>query len=513
MNPTASTIDRGRLEIKFGSFAVGTATMLADPSILPAVQDYRRRVSGQMMPLDKSAIRERIPAAEYHVSRKVDGEFTVLVVRGGEVFTINPGGTVRTGMPWQEEARKHLDLAGVNDAMIVGELYAETTDRRPRVHDVVTVARQPQSQADLDRLRFAVFDILSIDGQPLSQPFHETWTLIERWFGDGTLVHPVEAKWTKDSAAIAGLFEQWVEAQGAEGLVVRSDEAGAFKIKPRHTLDAVVVGFTESTEDRTGMLHDLLLALMRPDGTLHVLTRVGGGFSDDLRRQMLSDLKDMVVASEYAEVNSDHVAYQMVRPKWVVEISCLDIISQNTRGGTVNRMVLDFEPGPAATYKVVRRMPLATIISPQFLRLRDDKQAHPQDARVSQISERVEVPQIDADAREFALPKTSMLRREVYTKQLKGETMVRKFVLLKTNKETVSDEYPAYVIHYTDFSPNRKDPLSREVLISNSQEQVEKLYSVLKEEYVKKGWTAHSGVIATTPVPQPDPARDRSTSN
>jgi ATP dependent DNA ligase C terminal region/ATP dependent DNA ligase domain len=503
---TAQLVDRGRMEIKLGSFAVGSATMLADSSILPTVQDYRRRVSGQMMPLDKPGIRERIPTAEYHVSRKVDGEFTVLVYRNGEVFTINPGGTVRMGMPWQEEARKQLAAASVTEAMIVGELYVENTERRPRVHDVVTVARQPQSLTDLERLRFAVFDIASRDGKQVTEPFTETWQTIQRWFGDGTLVHPVEAKYLKDPSEIVDLFEEWVEGQGAEGLVVRSDEAGTFKIKPRHTLDAVVVGFTESTDDRAGMVHDLLLAVMRPDGTLHILSRVGGGFSDELRRQMLSDLKDRIVESEYAEVNSDHVAYQMVRPDWIIEISCLDIISQNTRGGTINRMVLDFEKGDQPGYKVVRRLPLATIISPQFVRMREDKKAHPKDVSITQISDRVEVPQIDADAREFALPKTSMLRREVFTKQLKGETMVRKFVLLKTNKESISDEYPAYVIHYTDFSPNRKDALSREVLISNSVDQIEQLYNGLKEENIKKGWTAHSGVIQTSTPPLADTA-------
>ena len=493
-------IDKARMELKLGSYAVGSATMLADPGILPQVQEYRRRIGGQMIPLDRPSIRERIPAATYHVSRKVDGEFTVLVYRDDEVFAINPGGTIRMGMPWQEEARKQLRLAGYSHAMIVGEMYVENSERRPRVHDVTALVRQPQSAADLERLRFAVFDVISLDGTIASDHYPETWSTIQKVFGDGTLTHPVEAKFLSSSSEVEQQFVEWVEQQDAEGLVARSDEAGMFKIKPRHTLDAVVVGFTESTDDRQGMLHDLLLAVMRPDGTFHVLSRVGGGFSEDLRRQMLSDLKDRIVDSEYAEVNSDHVAYQMVRPEWVIEISCLDIISQNTRGGTVNRMVLDFNDGAKPGYHVVRRLPLATVISPQFVRLREDKKAHPADARIAQISDRVEVPQIDADAREFALPKTSVLRREVFTKQLKGETMIRKFVLLKTNKEAISDEYPAYVLHYTDFSPNRKDALAREVLISNSVEQIESLYVALKDENIKKGWTLHSGVTAAAEV-------------
>ncbi len=491
-------LDRARMELKLGSYAIGTATMLADPSLLPQVQEYRRRISGLMIPLDRPAIREKIPTANYHVSRKVDGEFTVFIVCNGEAFTLNPGGTIRMGMPWQEEARKQLLQAGHTSAMIVGELHVENKQRRSRVHDVITLARQPQSSDDLERLRFAVFDIISLDGQPASEDFGETWKTIERLFGDGTLVRPVDCRMLSGPAEIEQLFDDWVTHGGAEGLVVRSNEAGMFKIKPRHTLDAVVVGFTESSDDRQGMLHDLLLAVMRSDGTFQILSRVGGGFSEDLRRKLLSDLKDRIVESEYAEVNSDHVAYQMVRPELVVEISCLDIISQNTRGGTINRMVLEFVDGEKAGYQVVRRLPLATIISPQFLRIRDDKRAHPSDVRISQISDRVEILQVDTDAREFALPKCSVLRREVFTKVLKGETMVRKFVLMKTNKEAISDEYPAYVIHYTDFSPNRKDALCRDVVISNSMEQIESLYAAMKEENVKKGWTQHSGVVAVT---------------
>jgi hypothetical protein len=137
---------------------------------------------------------------------------------------------------------------------------------------------------------------------------------------------------------------------------------------------------------------------------------------------------------------------------------------------------------------VVRRLPLVTVISPQFVRLREDKQTHPQDVRLSQVSDRVEVALTDCDAKNFKLPNTEMLKREVFTKEAKGQTMVRKFVVLKTNKEGESDEYPAYALHYTDFSPNRKDPLSRDVVVSNSQEQIEQLYDKWKTDNIKKGW-------------------------
>ena len=502
---TNGLLDQARVEIKLGDYGVAPATALADPAVLPRVQEYRRLTGSRMIPLDREDIRKRIPTADYHVSRKVDGEFTVLVYRQGHVYAINPGGTVRVGLPLENEAASLFDKAGVIDAMIAGELYVHREDRRPRVHDVVTVARQPQSKDDLAQLRFAAFDIVSLNGQEAGPSFAETWNTIDKLFDSGERVHPVEAITAASPADIEQQFAKWVDGEGAEGIVVRSDTAGLFKIKPRHTLDAVVIGFTESTEDRQGMLHDLLLAVMRHDGTFQVLSRVGGGFSDDDRRSFLSDLKGLAVESEYAEVNSDHVAYQMVYPQWVVEISCLDMISETTRGGPVNRMVLDFSDNGSQQYKVVRRLPLAAVISPQFLRRREDKSVHPEDLRIEQVSDRVEVPLVDRNARQLTLPASEVLRREVYTKAAKGETMVRKFVLWKTNKEEESDEYPAYVLHYTDFSPNRKTPLARDVRVSSSLEQMQTLWDEMKDANIKKGWELHANaaVEAARPAEKP----------
>jgi hypothetical protein len=214
---------------------------------------------------------------------------------------------------------------------------------------------------------------------------------------------------------------------------------------------------------------------------------VGGGFTDDERRAFYSDLKDMVVESEYAEVNPDHVAYDMVRPEWVVEISCLDLISETTRGGTIDKMVLNWDP-KLKKYGVIRRLPLVSAIAPQFVRRREDKVIKPSDLRIRQVSDIVEVKMVDSDARKLTLPKTEVLKREVFTKVLKGQTMVRKLLLWKTNKEGEGSNFPAYVAYFTDFSPNRKTNLERELRVSNSRDQIEKLYEQLMTENIVKGW-------------------------
>src|SRR5262245_45571421 len=500
-----SLINRGRMEIKLGEYAVGTATVLADPLLVARVQDYRRHIATRMVPLEPEQILKRCPAADYLVSRKVDGEFNVLVYADGAALLANPGGTVRFGLPLIKEAAELLRAAGFQRVRVAGELYyAAAAGKRPRVHDVTRVARQPASQAELDGLRFAAFDVVELDGKPNAEPYPNTLAKLKNLFCKGKHCGAVETVPLKDGPAIAAQHQTWVDA-GAEGAVVRSETVGTFKIKTRHTLDAVVVGFTEGTDDRAGMVHDLLLAVMRADGNLHVLGRVGGGFSTQDRRDFLSDLKDRVVESDYVEVN-DQVAYRMVRPELVVEISVLEMIQQTTRGVPIKTMVVHWDK-EKRRYGVVRRMPLVSLTSPQFVRRRDDKSVNPTDIRIQQVSDLVEVPFVERDTRQLERPRSTILRREVRTKEMKGAVMVRKLVMWQTNKEADGDDYPAYVIHYTDYSPNRKTPLEREIRVSSSPDQIKDLWEELATEGFTKGWVAVGEPPAAKEVgPAPKPS-------
>jgi hypothetical protein len=188
----------------------------------------------------------------------------------------------------------------------------------------------------------------------------------------------------------------------------------------------------------------------------------------------------------------------MVCPSDVIEISVLDLIVQTTRGAPIKNMVLDWdatgEDHPTGCWQIVRKLPLASMISPQFVRRRDDKSIN-LDLRLEQITLLVEVPFADRDARRFTLPRSEILRREVYTKQLKGQTMVRKLVMWQTNKAEESQEsavgdFPAYVIAFTDYSPNRMTPLERDIRISSSRDQIIELWGELVKEYIVKGWIA-----------------------
>lgn len=485
-------IDAARVEWKLSGYGVTVGSALRDVDPWLRAQEYRRLASARMQPLDRTGIRSHLPAGEYQVSRKFDGEFTVLVVRDGEAASVNPGGTVRIGLPWLNEAAQRLRAAGIKNALIAGELYfAPTPVGRERVADVSRAARRPDNQADLDQLHFAAFDLLESDGAAPPARYADVMARLHKWFSGGTRVSAVAITVAKSAEEIESLFARVVESEGSEGLVLRSDSAGRFKLKPRHTLDAVVVGFTVASEpDRKGMLHDLLLALRRDDGSLHLVGHVGTGFSDDERRNLLSDLKDRAATSEYSEPSDHHVAYQMVRPEVIVEISYLDVVTQNTRGAGIDRMTLSWDAA-AGRYAPLRRLPLASLISPVFIRRRDDKHLNDSDVRLAQLSDRFDIAKTELNARQLTQPKSALLRREVYTKTLKGQTLVRKLLLWQTNKAD-SGDYPAFVLHLTDFSPTRKTPLERQVRVSSSREQIDLLWTELFEQNIVKGWTRAS---------------------
>lgn len=87
---------------------------------------------------------------------------------------------------------------------------------------------------------------------------------------------------------------------------------------------------------------------------------------------------------------------------------------------------------------------------------------------------------------ESILGASSVIRRQVWTKEGAGKVDVRKLVVWKTNKEAAG--YPAFVVHWTDYSSTRKSPLDREVRLAPSEKEALKIAEAMIVENVKKGW-------------------------
>ena len=481
---TAAPVDAKHLSCKKGDYCTAKAQHMRDPQWQVRAREYRRRLSGSMRPLAAHDIQTLPKAKSMHVVRKYDGEFTYVVFDRKGIFSVNPGGTVRVGLPCYAEAEKALKKAKVRSAVLAAELYA-TGDLKGRnpVQEIVGILRSPKSAADLERVGMAVFDIVELDGEEAASAA-DVFKRLKKIFPKGKLAHAAEHAVADKPETVEQRFAEWVLEQGAEGLVVRHDRLGYYKIKLRHNLDAAVIGFSEGTENRKGMIHDLLVAVMRDDGTYHEAARVGGGFTEDDRRSIFEDLKRRTVPSEYVAVNNDYVAYEMIEPGPVIEMSFLDLVPENSKGDPVKRMVLEFEKG---RYEALSRMPLVSVISPQFVRLRDDKEANVEDVNIRQVTNLVRVADTDKPARAGDMKPSELLAREVYRKTMRGAAMVRKLLLWKTNKEETGD-YPPFVVYATDFSPNRQNPLERDVKIASTEKTARALFASMAERYFVGGW-------------------------
>lgn len=476
--------DKSRLSKKKGEYYTGDSIHLADPSLHAKAQDYKRNLSGKMRAVAAQDIHRIHAARGYHITRKYDGEFALVFFNGERLISVNPGGTVRVGLPCFLEAEKLLKAAKLKSCVLGGEIYMKHKGSKAlRIHQVVSVLRNPKSEEDMSKLALAIFDVAEVDGEPVTTT-KQSFGLMDKWFAKGKLVHPVDHVISDKTEKIMEMLTEWVIGDGSEGLVLRHDTANWYKIKLRHNLDAAVIGYSEGSDERKGLLHDLLVAVMRNDGTFHELTRVGGGFTDDERKEIAAAMKKRIVPSDYVAVNNDYVAYEMIEPGPVIEMSCLDLITESSRGGPVNRMVLKWD---GERYNALSRMPLVSVISPQFVRMRDDKEASPEDANIRQLTELVPVISAEKSAEDPAGEPSTLLEREVYTKEMRGNLMVRKLLLWKTNKED-RPEFPAYVVYLTDFSPNRKEPLQRDIRIAQTEAAARKHYKRMAEENFIGGW-------------------------
>src|SRR5436190_9168165 len=286
--------DAKRLQKKKGDYATLDVIHLADPGLHAKTQEYKRLLSGKMRAVSAQDVSKIQASRGYTATRKYDGEFSMIFFDGERLLSVNPGGTVRMGLPAYEECEKLLKAAKVKSCILAGEIYVQAENFKGlRIHQVVGILRNPKTEGDMDKLGLAIFDVVEYDGEPVDT-LKKKFQLLDKWFGKGKLAIVVEHVQTKKTDDILELLADWVIDKGSEGIVLQHDTANWYKVKTKHNLDVAVIGFSEGSEDRKRMLHDLLVAVMRNDGTFHELTRVGGGCTEEDRKTTAAEMKRRV---------------------------------------------------------------------------------------------------------------------------------------------------------------------------------------------------------------------------
>lgn len=370
--------------------------------------------------------------------------------------------------------------------IMAGELFVAQKEGRPRVGDLASMLGGG-ADANLDALGFCAFDLVSGGDSEAKMPlanYEDRLAVLQRLCQGGKRVRAITSETITDKSRINELFADWVDGGKAEGLVVRTPDNNIYKIKPVITIDAAIIGYTDRQEDPE-QVRSVLLALMRNDGHFQIIGSCGNLGDANSRKDLMDRLKDSHVNSNYRHVSKSGVLYQFVDPKIVFEVRINDAQTDLATGSPVEKMILQHSDHG---WSAVRKMPGVSLIHPVMSRLRDDKQVNEVDVRMAQLNERCFIPDIDSQVELKSLPTSTLLRREVYGKLTKGELAVRKLLVWKTNKDEEEADYPAYVVHWTDYSAGRKDPLKREVRLAPDEDTAQAIAEDMLVANIKKGW-------------------------
>ncbi len=471
-------IDIKKLQVSFGDYCFGT---IENTEYHKITLNYKKNVASRYRSVPIHEAIHILSSEYYYISQKIDGHFYMLFWEDEQCFLVNPRGKVRLGLPVLKEIQESLTKNKINRAYFACEVYVNSP--RPRSFEVTKILDSPDSEKDLEKIHISVFDIYQLEDNRYFEKADLLFNQLNKIFGKGSKVNIPKHQKIESRTEIEHYFKEWVQQEGNEGLVIRSAENFAYKIKPYHTIDAVIIGYAESDKEE-GEILDVLVALMLEEGKFLPFAKVGTGFNSDTRKSLFEKLRFYQVDSEYLETVKSGIAIQFVKPEIVVEIGFLDAITETHEEPYIFKPILQFDD--IEGYKLIHRIPAFSVISPVFERIRDDKAVNPTDLRLSQITDWLELPSLEQ--RNLKFEKSELLERAVYVKETKGIKAVRKFLLWKTNKED-SGIYPAYVATFTDYSPGRKSgELDIEVKVSNSKEQIYQIYKDFITENVKKGW-------------------------
>lgn len=252
---------------------------------------------------------------------------------------------------------------GARALVLDGEAVALRPDGRP--HPFQVTASRAGSQADVARQRAEVpltpffFDLLHLDGIDLiDQPDAERHALLAQALPAGLVIPRLV---TADPAAAEAFYHDAV-SHGHEGVVVKSPTAryaagrrGSewLKVKPRHTLDLVILAAEWGHGRRRGWLSNLHLgARDSATGGLVMLGKTFKGLTDDMLTWQTTRLLELAEPSAQPAGDA-HAAYGVVRvrPELVVEVA-FDGVQASPRypGGLALRFarVLRYRPDKSA---------------------------------------------------------------------------------------------------------------------------------------------------------------------
>jgi hypothetical protein len=457
---------------------------VTDSELLSILQGYRRSVASAYIPVLPEDIGDHIPKGELCVSRKFDGELWFLIQEGKDLALSNSRGKVIFGnFPVLKEAKASLNKSS-GRIIIAGELYVENEKQRTRAGDLNS-SMGGGTKAKIDSIKFIAFDVLYAGDETFAiDQYLEKLTYLDSLFKGNKTLTTIDTKVVTTSKEVSSHYQQWVVEEKHEGIVVRAAGGRIYKLKPSFSIDAAVIGYTERYEDST-QVSAIALALMHDNETYQFIGSCGNLGSDKNRKVLMKLLEKNQVDSTWRLSSRSGVMHRFVKPTLVVEMKATDIQSEDSIGEPIKKMSLCFDD---SGWSAVGKSYTASVLHPVLVRIREDKEVCQNDIRASQLSDLCFLHKGTTTETPAILPESEILKREVYTKNIKGSMAVKKLVLWQTNKQKADPDYPAFVLHWTDYSPGRRNPLTRQVRLAPDKKIAQDLFESILSENIKTGW-------------------------
>ena len=441
--------------------------------------DYKKSVSNKFMMVEHSKISSRVAGQDFCVTLKIDGHLQILFYENGAACMLNSSGKQKAeSLKCIDEFTKAVAAAGIKNGVFAAELYLPNQDTRPRFGDV---ARALADNALKDNLALAVFDIAELNGEAFcAKHYKEVHSKISSVFGtDNALCHTVQMRPAESPDQVKEIYEEWVVEGGAEGLVVHNENKSVCKIKPRHSIDAAVIGYTSSE----GRIRDVMLAVMREDGLYQMFSVGSTGLTEGQRVEFLERLSQKHVESQYILADSRGVAFQMVVPEVVLEVSVIELVARGNDGKIKTNPLIAFDAQKG--WLMEGMTPGVSAYSLTIIQERTDKQPVYDHIRLSQLTDLVGFEEPENSTAN--LKKSTLILRRVFKKVSGAKVMLHKFLIWKTNKEE-SGRYPGYIFYHTDFSSGRKEIIKRDMAFSSDEQQIREIMEAEIADNIKKGW-------------------------
>lgn len=344
-------------------------------------EQFKRELAFRAARLE--AVADVLPDGEpVVVTVKVDGELEVfdVDVPADVALLTNRNERERWAIAIRDELLAAARRAGYQSVRGAGELYAVDAQGRPLpFSEVISLIKRrtkgesrPQGQ---QALRFAVFDVFSVDGQQLwgTVPYAERFALAYTLFAGGALVHPVAGQVdVREPAPIQALWKKHVLEGNFEGLVLRVN--GAVKIKPIHTVDVAVIGIVPGKGKHRGRMGALVTAFRDRAGRYLAAGKVGTGFTDAERQWWHRHVRRVTGKAHYGRTAWEREVTFVV-PDHVIEVEAVRFTRPTVKAWSFDGTQWTADPP----------QPGAVAQHPRFVRRRPDKTIAPHDVRLTQV--------------------------------------------------------------------------------------------------------------------------------